>query len=213
MVCNKVTELGMRKVGIEGVDEFIWPKSDFNAFHWPLQDWINDKRWFMQYVKTKNVVVQAGGCCGMYPRFYANYFKTVYTFEPDQINYQCLVQNTSDSHNVHHRNCALGKEESMIGMDAPTQPGEETNRGMFTVNEALSDIPMITIDSLQLEECDLIHFDLEGYETNALIGAAKTIDKFNPVIIVEKDSGAEFLQSIGYALVKKTSMDSIFVRN
>jgi FkbM family methyltransferase len=208
-----MTELGMRKVGIEGVDEFIWPKSDFNSFHWPLQDWINDHRWFMHYVKNKNVVVQAGGCCGMYPRFYANYFKTVYTFEPNELNYYCLVKNIDNIQNIHHRNCALGKEERMIGMDAPTDPGEETNRGMFTVNETLSDIPMITVDSLNLEECDLIHFDLEGYETNALIGAAKTIDKFNPVVIVERDSGGELLRSIGYQLVVRTSMDSIFVRN
>jgi FkbM family methyltransferase len=208
-----MTELGMRKVGIEGVDEFIWPTSDFNAFHWPLQDWINDHRWFMHYVKNKNVVVQAGGCCGMYPRFYANYFKTVYTFEPNELNYYCLVKNIDNIQNIHHRNCALGKEEKLIGLDAPTDPGEETNRGMFTVNETLSDIPMITVDSLNLEECDLIHFDLEGYETNALIGAAKTIDKFNPVVIVERDSGGELLRSIGYQLVVRTSMDSIFVRN
>lgn len=205
-------ELGMRKVGIEGVDEFIWPTSDYNAFHWPLQDWINDKKWFMQHVRNKNTIVQAGGCCGMYPRFYANYFKNVYTFEPNLINYECLVKNINDVVNVHHYNCALGKEETFVGLDSPTQPGEEYNRGMFTVNEKLSDIPMITLDSLNLDECDLIHFDLEGYETNALIGAIKTISKFNPVIIVERDSGHEFLQSIGYALIKKTSMDSIFIR-
>jgi FkbM family methyltransferase len=208
-----MTELGMRKVGIEGVDEFFWPKSDFNAFHWPLQDWINDKKWFMHYTQNKNVVVQAGGCCGMYPRFYANYFKTVYTFEPNKLNYHCLLRNTNDVDNVHSRNCALGKEERMIGLDAPTQPGEEHNRGMFTVNETMGDIQMITLDSLQLTECDLIHFDLEGYETNALIGAAKTIEAFSPVIIVERDSGAEFLRSIRYRQVKKTSMDTIFIRD
>ena len=202
----------MRKVGIEGVDEFIWPKSDFNAFHWPLQDWINDKNWFMHYVRNKNLVIQAGGCCGMYPRFYANYFKTVYTFEPNLLNYQCLIKNMIDVQNVYHRNCAIGKEERMVGLDAPNQPGEEYNRGMFSVNESLSDIKMITIDSLNLDECDLIHFDLEGYETNALIGSINTINRFNPIIIVERDSGSEYLQSIGYILIKQTSMDSIFVR-
>jgi FkbM family methyltransferase len=205
-------ELGMRKVGIEGVDEFIWPVSDFNAFHWPLQDWINDKEWFMRYVKKRDVVVQAGGCCGMYPRFYANYFATVYTFEPNEVNYNCLVKNTIDVHNVIHRNCALGKEERMVGMDAPTQPGEENNRGMFTVNETLRDTKMIALDSLDLDSCDLIHFDLEGYEESALIGASKTIERHNPVVIVERDSGSEYLLSIGYKMMKKTSMDSIFVR-
>jgi FkbM family methyltransferase len=208
-----MTELELRKVGIEGVDEFLWPTTDFNAFHWPLQDWINDKKWFMHFVKNKNVVVQAGGCCGMYPRFYSNYFKMVYTFEPDQLNYHCLVQNTREVENVRHENSALGKEERMIGLDAPTQPGEEYNRGMFTINENPGDIRMITLDSLHLTECDLIHFDLEGYETNALIGATKTIEACNPVIIIERDSGADFLRSMGYRSVKRTSMDTIFIRD
>ena len=149
----------------------------------------------------------------MYPRFYANYFKKVYTFEPNHVNYQCLVKNTMDVQNVIHHNYALGKEERMIGMDAPTQPGEENNRGMFTVNETLQDTKMITLDSLNLDSCDLIHFDLEGYETSALIGATNTIEAFNPVVIIERDSGADFIQSLGYKMVKKTSMDSIFVRN
>jgi FkbM family methyltransferase len=207
-----MTELGMRKVGIEGVDEFLWPVEDFNAFHWPLQDWINDSKWFLRHVLKKDLVVQAGGCCGMYPRFYANHFKNVYTFEPNDVNYHCLVRNVQSMENVHHFNCAIGKEHRKVGLNPPTVSGEENNRGMFTVNESLDDINMITIDSLNLNDCDLIHFDLEGYEENALIGSKYTIEEYNPVIIVEKDSGSNYLTSIGYKLVKKTSMDSIFVR-
>jgi hypothetical protein len=34
---------------------------------------------------------------------------------------------------------------------------------MYTVNENPGEVKMITIDSLGLDKCDLIHFDLEGY--------------------------------------------------
>lgn len=207
-----MTELGLRKVNVEGVSEFLWPVEDFNAFHWPLQDWINDKKYFLEHVKNRSVVIQAGGCCGMYPRFYANYFKQVYTFEPDHTNYVCLTNNVSDVDNVIHYNFALGSSNKFVSLDAPSVVGEETNRGMFTVNETEGSVQMITLDSLNVSGCDLIHYDLEGYETQALIGSIETINRFNPVIIVERLSGKEFLESIGYRLVKKTSMDSIFVR-
>lgn len=203
--------VAMRKVGVEGVDELLWPVNDFNAFHWPLMDWVHDHQSFLKYTKGREVVVQAGGCCGMYPRFYKNHFKQVYTFEPDPTNYFCLERNCNVD-GIYHQNAALGSEEKLVSLDAPTQPGEENNVGMFTVNEKPGSVKMITIDSLGLDHCDLIHFDLEGYEPQALMGAINLIEKCSPVIITERECGREFLESIGYRMVQKTSMDAIFVR-
>lgn len=204
--------VAMRNVnGCEGVDQMLWPIKDFNAFHWPLMDWINDHRAFLRYVNGREVVVQAGGCCGMYPRFYKNHFKRVYTFEPDPINYYCLERNCMVE-GIYHQNAALGSEEKFVSLDAPTAPGEENNVGMYTVNETPGAVKMMTVDGLGLDRCDLIHFDLEGYETQALMGAINLIEKCSPVIITEKESGREFLESIGYRMVEKTSMDAIFVK-
>lgn len=204
-------EVAMRTVDIEGVNKLLWPVRDFNAFHWPLHDWIRDREAFLKFVKERDVVVQAGGCCGMYPRFYKNHFKQVYTFEPDPTNYYCLERNC-DVEGIHHQNVALGSTEKLVSLDSPTAPGEENNVGMYTVNENPGEVKMITIDSLGLDKCDLIHFDLEGYETEALKGAINLIEKCSPVIITERECGREFLESIGYRLVQKTSMDAIFVR-
>ena len=204
-------DLSMRDVKIEGVDQFLWPTKDFNAFHWPMQDWIQGRAFFMEFVKERDTVVQAGGCCGMYPRFYKNYFRTVYTFEPDPINFHCLTHNcTGPGYKIF--NAALGAENKMVSMDPPTAPGEEYNVGVYTINETPGKINMLTLDSLDIPRCDLLHLDLEEYETNALKGAVNLIEKFNPVIIVERQSGREFLESIGYNLRYKLSMDSIFVR-
>jgi hypothetical protein len=83
---------------------------------------------------------------------------------------------------------------------------------MYTVNEIPGQVKMITIDSLGLDKCDLIHFDLEGYEPEALKGAINLIEKCSPVVITERGCGGPFLESIGYKLVRTTSMDAIFVR-
>ncbi len=206
-----VNDLAMRKVGVEGVDEMLWPIRDYNAFHWPLVDWVNDHRSFLEYVRGREVVVQAGGCCGMYPRFYKNHFKRVYTFEPNPTNYYCLERNCAVE-GIYHQNAALGSEEKYVSLDSPTAPGEENNVGMFTVNETPGTVKMTTVDSLNLDHCDLIHFDLEGYETQALMGAINLIEKCSPVIITERECGREFLASLGYRKVKMTSMDAIFVR-
>jgi len=83
---------------------------------------------------------------------------------------------------------------------------------MYQIDEvATGDVVMCTIDSLNLEKCDLIHLDIEGYEGKALLGAANTIQKFKPVIIIERNSGASYLESLGYRKVDTTRMDNIFI--
>jgi FkbM family methyltransferase len=78
-------------------------------------------------------------------------------------------------------------------------------------------LPTITIDSLQLQRCDLIKFDVEGWETRAINGAIRTISRFKPVLFFEADGAsgdqdgsiftksplvAELLQPLGYVCVK-----------
>jgi FkbM family methyltransferase len=57
-------------------------------------------------------------------------------------------------------------------------------------------IPTLTIDSLGLERCDLIKIDIEGMEPFALRGAAKTIERFRPIISAEHTTcGKELITS------------------
>lgn len=201
--------VSMRPCGVEGVDEFLWPNFDYGGWTWPLHDWVNDKIDFMRDVKNFDTVVQAGGCCGMYPRFYKNYFKNVWTFEPNALNYHCLERNCSGE-GFNTFNVALGDGDRWVSMDPP---GEDNNTGMHTVNEAPGNVHLITLDSLNIPRCDLLHLDLEGYEEPALRGGINLIEKWNPVVIIERESGKEFLESIGYRMVCRTSMDSVFVRD
>lgn len=199
-----------RKCGYEGVDELLWVTSDKGAFgnekDGPLFDWIQGCEDFMSQVKKFDVVVQAGGNCGMYPRFYKNYFKEVYTFEPDELNYYCLDINC-EGNGFHKFKGGLGNTNKSLQL----RKGSASNVGTHKIMDSPGNIRMYRIDDLNLEHCDLIHLDIEGYEKNAILGAMETIKKFSPVVISERAGGEDILQSLGYRLYKKLKMDSVYV--
>jgi len=182
-----------RDFGYGGVDKLLWPKSDTDAYGSILNDWKVQHEDWLQDVESKRVVVQAGGNCGMYPLLYSSYFGNVYTFEPDQLNFYCLVNNCQLD-NVIKFNTAVGN-----GGMVTLSNYEDYNIG--TIQSQVSKrgtIPSVRIDDLDLKHCDLIHLDLEGSESDALVGAMDTINKFNPIIILEKGHGVGEIKKIGY---------------
>lgn len=66
-------------------------------------------------------------------------------------------------------------------------------------------IRQICIDKMSLERLDLIKFDIEGMEMEALIGAKYSIEKHRPLLIVEKiksnvDAITNFLAPFNYQI-------------
>lgn len=198
-----------RKCGHEGVDELLWVTTDKGAFgnekDGPLFDWIKDKDDFMVKVKNFDVVVQAGGNCGMYARFYKNYFKEVYTFEPDPLNFYCLNRNCVGD-GYHKFQGGLGSKVEKLSI----QNSSKSNVGTHKIKNTPGDIQMYRIDDLNLDKCDLIHLDVEGYESKVLEGSMETIKRFKPVIILERPKNVDKLNNIGYNIHKKCRMDTIF---
>lgn len=199
-----------RHCGVEGVEELLWVDSDTGAFgnmqDGPLFDWIQDSKHFMSHVKNFNTVIQAGGNCGMYPRFYKNYFDKVYTFEPDSLNFYCLERNCQGE-GFHIYNGGLGNTNEKYAIRKPS----ESNVGMHYIVDTPGKIQMYKIDDLELEACDLIHLDVEGYESKALLGGIETIKKFKPVIVTERELGSEVITPLGYEMIHRMRMDALFV--
>ena len=64
---------------------------------------------------------------------------------------------------------------------------------------------MVAIDDLDLPRLDLIKIDIEGMEMEALLGAAKSIERHRPQMLIEKiksdeDEITDFLSDAGYQL-------------
>ena len=195
-----------RWVATDGAD----PRSDGGAWHGPINDWLGShKNLYFQCVKKFDVVVQAGGACGMYPRIFSNYFKTVYTFEPDPLNFFTLVVNCQKD-NIIKMQAALGDKHTMIQVARLTNQNVGMNR---VVENDVGIVPQLMIDDLKLTACDFIQLDVELYEIYALRGAVETIKKFRPVIAVENrndDIDTLLINELGYKIYAQSQMDTIY---
>jgi len=134
-----------------------------------------------QHVKLKRVVIQAGGNIGIYVRQYANLFEKVYTFEPDPLNFFCLTLNVSGQ-NVYKFQACLGDTNGCVSIN---NTYSTHGHGGTHVSSDNGDIPTFKIDNLNLNICDLIHLDIEGYEKKAILGGMETINRCKPTIVIE----------------------------
>lgn len=196
-----------------------------NGFWWPADDdwcWrvihqeLPDLDAALAYATGRKVAVQAGGNVGVWAAHLAAMFDYVETAEPDADNYECLIQNVPD--NVRHRQAGFGAVAGTIGLDRETGNAGAHHLGGDGV------VPIITIDSLGLDACDLIVLDVEGFEPLALRGAEQTIAKFSPVVMFEEKGLSEryygisrgtaehWLSTLGYHVADRRRADVIMVR-
>lgn len=195
----------------------IWrPDEDIHGVNAAL-DQVNDLDEAIKHCFKRDIAIQAGGNCGIFPRYLSKKFKYVYTFEPEGENFFCLVNNAPQK-NIIKLQAAIGnKNTSSMGlMYMPKNCG-----GFHLQDSGL--IPVISLDSLNLPACDLLQLDIEGYELFALNGAEKTINKFSPVIMIEHKKHAaryganpddiiNLLKEMGYKEAGRVRRDIIFTR-
>lgn len=165
--------------------------------------------------------VDVGGHVGLWSFNLAHDFRHVHAFEPVAAHRECFMKNTEGMEgrgSITLHALALGREPGSISITT-----EKGSSGNSFVGGA-GDIPMVTLDSLDLVEVDFMKLDCEGSEENVLRGAITTINRCGPVIIVEqkrnfssmrfglKDQGAvDFLKTLGYVVAEEISGDYIMV--
>jgi FkbM family methyltransferase len=196
--------------------KWLWPADDY----WGWKN-LNKKpnvqlpSIISSQVKKKNLIIQAGGNCGLYPKYYSSVFKKVVTFEPDHRNFFCLTYNVPES-NVFKFQACVGNENTSLSLsENPVYAGMAS----LTVSGE-GDIPQITIDSLNLNP-DLIHLDIEGFEGFALLGAKETILRSKPIIALETNGLGDahgwnintindLMSSLGYSIAVDLEHDKIY---
>ena len=205
---------------IEQVNGFWVPSNDVH-----IQDWKKNKNFtqskclekFIANCKNKNLkfdhILDIGAWVGTWTMAMNDFCGRVVAFEPDPIHYQCLVKNCPD--NVETHQLAVGNENKMISLseDNFTQAKRVVGEG---------DIPMITVDSLKLNDVDLIKIDVEGYELEVLKGAIKTLKNIKYLMIElnnnTKKYGSnnteveKFLHDLGFRVLIQHWPDKVFIK-
>ena len=200
---------------IEQRDGWWWPKDDVQAWKWIPQE-IAAIPDLVKWVPNRNLVLHAGGNCGVWSNIYAELFDKVVTFEPNDINYECFKRNVNNP-KVEIYKAGLSDKE---GFCRSVEGDEGQNFGALQIEEAEEGIPMMTIDSLNIDP-DLIQLDVEGFEENALKGAFNTIMRSRPVIIIEQKRLAKngmddaeiaiMIQKLGYFFAERVWSDNVFI--
>jgi FkbM family methyltransferase len=155
----------------------LWPAADRGAAA-VLFDQVKDLEVAYRHCRAFGVAVQAGGNCGIWPAAMGQRFGRVYSFEPDPVNFRCLAAN-APAENIFKFNAALGDAHGGVALELrPDNVGAHQVAGP-------GPIPVMRIDDLELDACDLIYLDIEGFELIALAGAIFTIRRHRPVVVVE----------------------------
>lgn len=201
-----------RKFLFAGEEYWYWLKSDVFCFPDIIRDWETHQYIIQTYCTNTRVVIQAGGALGMYPKLYSRFFKAVYTFEPDPLNFYCLTLNCQNDNIIKFQ---LGLSEfsqsNILNRYDPYNVG--TNQIVHN-EEGL--IISTNIDSFKIKNVDLIHLDVEGSELEALKGSINTINEYKPMLLIERSSVgkiSEFLKSLNYTNVGTSNLDTAWVHN
>jgi FkbM family methyltransferase len=112
----------------------------------------------------------------------AKYFEAVICFEPNPKTFENLIRRCTNTPNISMMEAALGKENGWAklsgdGFTANTKGG----RGLTVAQRCLDYSTFLAVNLLQI--------DVAGAELDVLEGAADTIFKHRPVIVVEMGAG------------------------
>lgn len=138
----------------------------------------------LSHVKQWRTAVDIGAHVGLWSRVLASHFKSVAAFEPKPDHHECWERNVTAPNALLYR-CALGAQPGTPRM--VTFPGNSGHSHVAEDGEL--EVPMHTLDSFGFEQVDFVKIDCEGYERHIIFGAADTLRRCKPVMIVEQKPG------------------------
>lgn len=134
----------------------------------------------LEFVKNRDVFVDVGGHCALWGMQAEQDFANIHAFEPNP-EFAEIYPHNMRTHNWCLHRVALGDREDTVSLGF-----EKGSSGGTYVVEGDGNIPMRTLDSFEIEHCDLMKIDVEGYELPVVMGARDTIRRTKPVIVIEQ---------------------------
>jgi len=178
---------------------------------------------FRQLVRDGNVIADVGANVGAHTLLFSRLVGQtgcVLAFEPQRLVFQMLCANMA-LNGVTNTRCfhrAIGDEIGSMVVPVLDQRREGNFGGLgLGSHENGENVPIVTLDSYNLWQCDFLKVDVEGMEMRVLRGAADTIRKHKPILYVENDRKEnspaliEQIASLGYRMY--WHLAPLFTRN
>ena len=201
-----------------------WHLPDADRYFGPLLE--KDPRGFqidlleaaLKHVREWRTAVDGGAHVGTWSALLGRRFNEVLAFEPALDTFHCLARNVRNLAGVTPLHAALGVSKVLAAMrDDDARPG---NTGARYIG-AGGDVCVYCLDDFGIAHLDFLKLDLEGYEYFALLGAAATVRRCRPVMVIEdKDFGGRFglerggagklVESWGAKLAQRIGNDCIY---
>ena len=205
---------------IEKVNNFWVPSNDVHINDWKSGQPFTQNKCLEKFIayceannKKFNHILDIGAWVGTWSMAMNPYCGRVVAFEPDPVHYTCLVKNVTDDIETHQ--LAVGSDTKMISLS-----DDDFTQAKRVIGDG--EIPMITVDSLNLSDVDVIKIDVEGYEMEVLKGAEKTLQT-NTYVMIELNSNTgkygssnqecmDLLHKNGYKLLLEHWPDKVYYR-
>jgi FkbM family methyltransferase len=190
------------------------PTINFNRWHHFFIDEIN--RYYLDENSPRRTAIDVGASVGMMSLPFAKYYEQVCSFEINPAIRHCFEENTKAVSNITMYNCGLSSANANLNVRIETFSG-------ITHIDPDGDItlPVRKLDAFNFENVDLIKYDVEGHEIEAILGSKKTIARWKPLIIVEymsifrrdtkeRQIFLRLMESLGYMLFDVRNHDLTF---
>lgn len=212
---------------IEKINDFYLPKADCKAVARNLGQLVAEE--FIcnfDFVRTAitgkdKIIFDIGAFIGGYTSLFLRYGATVYAFEPNLIPYKCLCLNCPDAKTFNFALGTIGMWTKFEGTDRSGNLGGSRQKPVSC--EEIDAKQVMTLDDFQdIERCDFLKIDVEGFEPYVIRGGQKFIEKFKPIIFVEKNRSqlacrgftveqlCDEITQLGYSLKVGLKHDLIF---
>lgn len=171
--------------------------------------------------ETEMILSLANGLCldiganiGVISQALVSEGNAVLAFEPQPELFAILKENLEFASQLNNntfdlRNTAVGDKAGIAEMPK-VYYSEKGNFGGLGLGQSSMygtiEVPVMTIDSLELPEVGFIKIDVEGYEYEVLVGATETINRCRPILYIEDDRTSksyklrEYIKSLGYEI-------------
>lgn len=189
---------------------------DRDSFEFMLT-WIKPER--------MRTVLDIGAHVGTWSIPLSQKFQRVDAYEPNDENFNFLVDNIGEIQNIIPWNFALGNNhKSYVSLKDGADNNGQTHIDEVYKNGASGLVQMLALDQMidLHEDIDLIKLDVEGYEQHVLMGGRQTILRQKPAIYLEFNGlGSRYgsqdttttiiLQNWGYDIAGKCNKDFLFL--